>query len=73
MDASAITNVVGIALAGSLVGAAGLGLIAAITGVNVRREGTPAAVTPDFLLLAKGLSAERLVQAQEAFQQKGIS
>ncbi len=75
MDVDAITNLVGMSLAGSLVGSAALGVIAAMSGVNVRQDqsGTePAATTPDFLLLAKGLSAEQLTQAQETLQQAGI-
>jgi hypothetical protein len=74
MDVDATTNLVGMSLAGSLVGAAGLGLIAAMTGVNVRQDkaDTAAATAPDFLLLAKELSAEQLTQAQATLQQKGV-
>lgn len=74
MDVDAMTNLVGMALAGSLVGAAGLGLVAAMTGVNVRQDtGAETATAPDFLLLAKGLSAEQLTQVQQALQQAGMA
>ncbi len=76
MDVDAITNLVGMTLAGSLVGAAGLGLLAAMTGVNVRQDKPDtetAAEAPDFLLLARGLSAEQLTQAQDALQRAGVN
>lgn len=74
MDVEPITNLVGMSLVGSLVGAAGLGLMAAMSGVNVRRDTPDAetAATPDFLLLAKGLSAEQLTQVQEILKQAGV-
>jgi hypothetical protein len=72
MDVHPMTNLIGMTLAGSLVGAAALGLIAAMSGVNVRQDkpgAQAAATTPDFLLLATGLSPEELTQVQQTLQQ----
>jgi hypothetical protein len=66
-----ISNTLGMVLAGSLVGAAGIGLMAAITGGNVRRKGgkTEAVVAqPDFFLLAKDLPDEDIVRIKTMLQ-----
>lgn len=60
-------------LAGSLVGAAGLGAMAAITGVNVaKQDGAEiSALTPSFLVFVKDLQPEQVTKAKRILIQHG--
>ncbi len=73
-DVTPARNMIGMMLAGSLVGAVGMGLIAAMNGVNVRREkdGADAAgLIQDFVLFARDLQPDELKRAREIAQQCG--
>jgi hypothetical protein len=69
-----LRNMLGLFLAGSLIGAVGMGLIGAMTGVNVRKDGVGAeasALIPNFVLFAKDLLPDELSQAKEIVQRSG--
>ena len=67
-----IRNLVGMVLAGSLVGAAGFGLMEAMTGVNVMKEGDDiSALTPNFLVFVKDLQPEEVTQAKRILIEHG--
>lgn len=67
-----VRNLVGMILAGSLVGAAGFGLMAAMTGVNVMKEGDDiSALTPNFLVFGKDLQPEEVTKAKRILIQHG--
>ncbi|MEX0270631.1 hypothetical protein AB3R30_15925 [Leptolyngbyaceae cyanobacterium UHCC 1019] len=70
---SSIRNMIGMILAGSLVGAAGLGVMAAITGVNVmKQDGAEiSALEPNFLVFVKDLQSEDIVKAKRILIQNG--
>lgn len=70
---SPVRNMIGMVLAGSLVGAAGFGLMAAITGVNVvKQDGTESsALEPSFLVFAKDLQAADIIKAKKILIQNG--
>jgi phosphoribosylcarboxyaminoimidazole (NCAIR) mutase len=67
-------NSLGLFLAGSFVGAIGMGIIGAMTGVNVRQANNGTEVTaliPGFVLFAKDLQPEELQRAREIVQRFG--
>ena len=67
-----IRNLIGMILAGSLVGAAGFGSIAAMTGVNVMKDSDEvSALTPSFLVFVKDLQTEEVTKAKEILAQYG--
>ena len=67
-----IRNLIGMILAGSLVGAAGFGLMAAMTGVNVMKDSDEvSALTPSFLVFVKDLQTEEVTKAKEILAQYG--
>jgi hypothetical protein len=70
---SPVRNMIGMILAGSLVGAAGFGVMAAITGVNVvKQDGAEiSALTPSFLVFAKDLQSEDITKAKRILIQNG--
>lgn len=70
---SPIRNMIGMILAGSLVGAAGLGVMAAITGVNVVKQNGAeiSALTPSFVVFAKDLQLEDIVKAKRILIENG--
>ncbi len=66
-----VRNSMGLFLAGSFVGAIGMGIIGAMTGVNVREEksGTEAgALLPIFVLFARDLQPDELNRAKAISQ-----
>ncbi len=67
-----IRNLVGMILAGSLVGAVGFGLMEAMTGVNVMKDGDEiSALTPNFLVFVKDLQPEEITKAKRILIQHG--
>ncbi|HIK16188.1 MAG TPA: hypothetical protein IGS53_13020 [Leptolyngbyaceae cyanobacterium M33_DOE_097] len=67
-----ILDAVSIILLGSGVGAAGVGILAAMTGVNVRKEtDEPADYAPYYLIMAEETDVEKLSQAKEILKQHG--
>lgn len=67
-----IRNLVGMILAGSLVGAAAFGLMEAMTGVNVMKEGDDiSALKPNFLVFVKDLQPEEVTQAKRILIEHG--
>jgi len=65
-------DAVSIILLSSGVGAAGIGILAAMTGVNIRKEtDEPADYAPYYLIMAEETDAEKLSQAKEILKQHG--
>lgn len=75
-DVDPFRNAIGMVLAGSFIGAASIGVIAAMTGVNVRRgkdeDGVEAAaLIPNFVIFAKDLQPDEVSQAKAIVRQNG--
>lgn len=71
-EADGLTHMVGIMLLASGAGAASLGIIAAMSGVNVRTDTSEAAdAAPFYLVVAQDIPSDRLSQAKDLLQQFG--
>ncbi|MGH2414663.1 MAG: hypothetical protein ACRDEA_13455, partial [Microcystaceae cyanobacterium] len=63
-----------VATAGAIVGAAGFGLIGALSGINVPKAGTETdreSLTSDYFILIKGTKDE-ISKAEEILRQQGV-
>lgn len=71
-EANALSHTLGIVAIASGAGAASIGIIAAMSGVNVRRDTSEAAdAAPYYLVVAKDIPADRLSYAKDLLQQLG--
>ncbi|MBL1177155.1 hypothetical protein [Pantanalinema sp. GBBB05] len=71
-DVDVLVHTLGIVAIASGAGAASIGIIAAMSGVNVRRDTNEAAdAAPYYLVVAKDIPSDRLSQAKDLLQQLG--